>query len=56
MNDVVNEVDYDKISYNTIPNDNVKKGLQWLIENVKFDVLVMMHRRAAFLSFFINQA
>lgn len=56
MNDVDNEVNYDKISYSTIPNDNVKKGLQWLIENVKFDVLVMVHRKSSFFEFFYKSS
>jgi nucleotide-binding universal stress UspA family protein len=52
MNDVINEVDYKPINFRTIPNYNVKKGLEWLIENIKFDVLVMVHRKSSFFEFF----
>ncbi|MGZ3763997.1 MAG: universal stress protein [Mucilaginibacter sp.] len=56
MNDVANEVDYSKIEYRTIPNHDVKKGLEWLIENVKFDMLVMVHRKSSFFEFFYKSS
>jgi nucleotide-binding universal stress UspA family protein len=46
MNDVEQDVDYDQINFRSIPNGNVKKGLEWLLENAKFDMLVMVHRKS----------
>ncbi|HVW12382.1 MAG TPA: universal stress protein [Mucilaginibacter sp.] len=48
MEDIAKEVDYDHISYHSISNTSVKKGLEWLIENVKFEILVMVHRKSSF--------
>ena len=47
MNDVEHDVEYDRISFKSVPNVNVKKGLEWLIENTKFDMLVMVHRKSS---------
>ncbi len=47
MNDVEHDVDYDRISFKSVPNVSVKKGLEWLIENTKFDMLVMVHRKSS---------
>lgn len=47
MNDVEQDVDYDRIKFRSIPNGNVKKGLEWLLENAKFDMLVMVHRKSS---------
>ena len=46
MDDIEHDVDYKKIVYKSIPNSNVRKGLEWLIENIKFDMLVMVHRKS----------
>jgi len=43
--EVTSKINYNQVYYRNIPNDNVKKGLNWLIENIKFDVLVMVHRK-----------
>lgn len=43
--EIIHKVNYSRVYYRNIPNDNVKKGLDWLIENVKFDMLVMVHRK-----------
>ena len=56
MNDVTNEVEYSKISYRSIPNTNVKKGLEWLIANNSFEVLVMVHRKSSFFEFFYKSS
>lgn len=48
MNDVEQDVKYDRISYKSISNNSVKKGLEWLVENTKFDMLVMVHRKSTF--------
>jgi nucleotide-binding universal stress UspA family protein len=47
MNDVEQDVDYERISFKSISNNNVKKGLEWLVQNVKFDILVMVHRKSS---------
>lgn len=46
MNDIEHDVDYRKITFKSVPGSNVKKGLEWLIENIKFDMLVMVHRKS----------
>jgi nucleotide-binding universal stress UspA family protein len=56
MNDVTNEVEYSKISYRSIPNSSVKKGLEWLTANSNFDVLVMVHRKSSFFEFFYKSS
>jgi len=48
MNDVENDVDYKRISYQSVSNNSVKKGLEWLVENIKLDMLVMVHRKSSF--------
>jgi len=48
MNDVENDVDYKQISYQSVSNYSVKKGLEWLMENIRFDMLVMVHRKSSF--------
>ena len=48
MNDVENDVDYKHISYQSVSNNSVKKGLEWLAENIKLDMLVMVHRKSSF--------
>ena len=56
INDVTNEVEYSKISYRSIPNTNVKKGLEWLVENMKLDILAMVHRKSSFFEFFYKSS
>ncbi|HTI61284.1 universal stress protein [Mucilaginibacter sp.] len=46
MDDIEHDVDYRKITFKSVPGSNVKKGLEWLIENIKFDLLVMVHRKS----------
>ncbi len=48
MNDVENDVDYKHINYQSVSNSSVKKGLEWLTENIKLDMLVMVHRKSNF--------
>jgi hypothetical protein len=47
MNDVEQDVDYDHINFRSVANSNVKKGLEWLLENANFDMLVMVHRKSS---------
>lgn len=47
MNDVEHDVDYKRITYKSVANVSVKKGLEWLMENTKFDMLVMVHRKSS---------
>lgn len=48
MKRVANKVDYDNITFRTFPGKTPKKGLQWLLDNHKPDMLVMMHRDRGF--------
>ena len=48
MNRVASKVDYNKISYRVVPGNTPKKGLEWLLEHNKPDVLVMMHHDKGF--------
>ena len=50
MSNVEHHIDYPRIQYQSVPSDNVKKGLEYLIDNFKFDVLVMVHRKSHFFS------
>jgi nucleotide-binding universal stress UspA family protein len=54
--DVANEVNYAKINYRTIPNTNVRKGLEWLTANSSIDMLVMVHRKSSFFEFFYKSS
>jgi nucleotide-binding universal stress UspA family protein len=56
MSEIEHNVDYKQISYLNIANNSIKKGLEWLIENVKFDMLVMVHRKSSFLEFFFKSS
>jgi nucleotide-binding universal stress UspA family protein len=53
---LTHNVNYSRVYYRNIPNDNVKKGLEWLIENVKFDILVMVHRKGGLFDFFFKSS
>jgi len=44
-NEIITKINYGRVYYRNIPNNNIKSGLDWLIENVRFDILVMVHRK-----------
>jgi nucleotide-binding universal stress UspA family protein len=44
--EIIKAVNYKNLSFRTIPSDNVKQGLDWVIENIHFDVLSMVHRKS----------
>ncbi len=46
MQQMVLKVNYRRLSYHNIPDQNVKKGLTWVLENEKPDLLVMVHRKS----------
>ncbi len=50
--EIMHKINYLRIYYRSIPNNNVKKGLEWFIENVSFDMLVMVHRKRDLFEFF----
>jgi nucleotide-binding universal stress UspA family protein len=45
MQQMVLNVSYRRISYRNFPNQNVKRGLVWVLENEKPDMMVMVHRK-----------
>jgi nucleotide-binding universal stress UspA family protein len=53
---IMHKINYNRVYYRNIPNDNVKSGLDWLIENVKFDILVMVHRKGDLSEFFFKSS
>ncbi len=54
--EIVHKINYSRIYYRNIPKDNVKMGLDWLIENVKFDILVMVHRKGDLSDFILKSS
>jgi len=54
--EVVHKINYGRVYYRSIPNSNIKKGLDWLMENIKFDILVMVHRKGNLLDFFFKSS
>jgi len=54
--EIMHKINYSRVYYRNIPNENVKKGLDWLIENVKFDMLVMVHRKGDLSDFFFKSS
>jgi nucleotide-binding universal stress UspA family protein len=54
--EIVHKINYSRVYYRNIPKDNVKMGLDWLIENVKFDILVMVHRKDDLSDFFFKSS
>jgi len=53
MNRVADKVEYNKITYCAVPGKTPKKGIEWLMEHQKPDMLVMMHHdRGLFASIF----
>ena len=45
LNQITCKVNYPNIYYRQIKNDNVDKGLNWIMENGEIDMLAMVHRR-----------
>ncbi|HAL83052.1 MAG TPA: hypothetical protein DCO83_13120 [Mucilaginibacter sp.] len=54
--EITHKINYSRVYYRNIPNDNVKMGLDWLMENIKFDILVMVHRKGDLTEFFFKQS
>ena len=48
MNKITENINYKHILYRSVLDDNPKRGLEWLINNVSFDLLVMVHRKIGF--------
>ena len=45
LNRITCKVNYPNIYYRQIKNDNVDKGLNWIMENGEIDILAMVHRQ-----------
>jgi nucleotide-binding universal stress UspA family protein len=45
LNQITCKVNYPNIYYRQIKNDDVDKGLNWLMENGEIDILAMVHRQ-----------
>jgi len=45
---------YSQVYYRSIPNQNVKNGLEWFVENVGFDMMVMVHRKSSLYDYFFK--
>jgi len=54
LNHVTCNINYSKIYYRHIQNDNIEKGLQWLTHNAQIDILSMIHRPAGIFSSIFN--
>ncbi|MDB5123584.1 MAG: universal stress protein [Mucilaginibacter sp.] len=51
---IVTDVNYSRVYYRSVPNNAMRNGLQWLIENIKFDMLVMVRRNIDSCDFAFN--
>ncbi|MCR8560808.1 universal stress protein [Mucilaginibacter sp. BJC16-A38] len=56
MQEMVLNVKYKRVSYRNFPNQNVKKGIIWVLENEKPDMLVMVHRKNSLFDFFFKSS
>ncbi|MFI5137766.1 MAG: universal stress protein [Sphingobacteriales bacterium] len=54
--EIMHKINYSRVYYRNIPNDNVRMGLDWLMQNIKFDILVMVHRKGDLTEFFFKQS
>jgi nucleotide-binding universal stress UspA family protein len=50
LNEITNKVNYDRIYYRQIKNEDIDKGLDWLIENSEIDMMAMVHHKKGLLS------
>lgn len=56
LSDVTCKIDYPNIYYRGIKNMGVNEGLNWLTDNVKIDMLVMVHRQQPFFTWLLNSS
>lgn len=56
MQEMVQKVKYKRSSFRNIPNQNVKKGIAWALENEKPDMLVMVHRKSSLFDLFFKSS
>lgn len=54
LEEVANVINYQKIYYRSVKENQVQVGLNWLAENVAFEMLVMVHRHKGFWGQFFN--
>ncbi len=54
LDEVGNVINYPSIYYRNVKEKHIKTGLNWLTENVDFDILVMVHRHKGFWEQFFN--
>ncbi|WP_442587349.1 universal stress protein [Pedobacter sp. AW31-3R] len=48
LDEVGNVINYPSIYYRNVKEKRIEKGLNWLTNNVDFDILVMVHRNKSF--------
>lgn len=48
MNRITENINYKHIHYRSVLDDNPKRGLEWLISNLSYDMLVVVHRKTGF--------
>jgi nucleotide-binding universal stress UspA family protein len=49
LTDITDKVDYPRIYYRQVKNSAITKGLEWLSENAKIDMLAMSHTHRGFI-------
>ncbi len=54
--EIMQKINYSKVYYRNIPNESVQNGLDWMMENIKFDILVMVHRKGDLSDFFFKSS
>lgn len=54
LEEVGNVINYPCIYYRNVNEKHIDKGLNWLVGNVDFDILVMVHRQKGFWEQFFN--
>jgi len=56
MQEMVQQVKYKRVSFRNIHNQNAKKGIAWVLENERPDMLVMVHRKSSLFEFFFKSS
>ncbi|SEB04514.1 universal stress protein [Pedobacter hartonius] len=56
LSEITGKVNYHKIYYRDVRYKNVNSGLNWLIENIDLDMLVMVHRQHGFFAGLIKSS
>lgn len=56
LTQVSNKINYPNIYYRNVADKHIKNGLEWLVDNVAFDLLVMVHRNKGFFTKLFNNS